>query len=157
VAVAEALARVAPVAPRLKWPNDVLVGSRKVAGILLETRLGRGPVVTVLGIGVNLAQRRFVGGLADRATSVAIETGLAVDRETLLTVLLDTFEAWRRRLEAEGFDVVRRRWIELSDTLGRPVTVDGASGVALDVDADGALILDTAGGRHRVLAGTLET
>jgi BirA family biotin operon repressor/biotin-[acetyl-CoA-carboxylase] ligase len=88
---------------------------------------------------------------------VAIETGLAVDRETLLTVLLDTFEAWRRRLEAEGFDVVRRRWIELSDTLGRPVTVDGASGVALDVDADGALILDTAGGRHRVLAGTLET
>ena len=157
VAVAEALASVAPVSPRLKWPNDVLVGSRKIAGILLETRLGRGPVITILGIGVNLGQRRFVGALADRATSVALETGLTVDREVLLTALLDGLDAWRRRLEAEGFDVVRRRWIELSDTLGREVTVDGARGVARDVDAEGALILDTAGGRHRVLAGALES
>jgi len=164
VAVAEALAAVAPVVPRLKWPNDVLVGPRKIAGILLETKLRTGlavpaptvPATTILGIGVNLGQRHFPPSLADRATSVAIETGLAVDRDALLTALLDRFDAWRQRLEAEGFDVVRRRWIALSDTIGRAVTVDGASGVALDLDAEGALVLDTGGGRRRVLAGALE-
>jgi BirA family transcriptional regulator, biotin operon repressor / biotin---[acetyl-CoA-carboxylase] ligase len=183
VAVAEALAAVAPVVPRLKWPNDVLVGPRKIAGILLETRLGgmtgqvgaraasnrppsilpeqaapatTGPVTTILGIGINLGQRQFSPSLHDRATSVAIETGLAVDREALLTALLDRFDGWRQRLEAEGFDVVRRRWLALSDTIGRAVTVDGASGVALDLDAEGALVLDTGGVRRRVLAGALE-
>ncbi|MGH7311583.1 MAG: biotin--[acetyl-CoA-carboxylase] ligase [Candidatus Rokuibacteriota bacterium] len=157
VAVAEALATVAPVLPRLKWPNDVLVGPRKIAGILLETRLGRAPVTTILGIGVNLGQRHFPPSLEDRATSVAIETGLAVARDTLLTELLDRFDVWRQGLEAEGFDAVRRRWIELSDTIGRSVTVDGTSGVALDLDPDGALILATGGSRRRVLAGALET
>lgn len=157
VAVAEALAAVAPVVPRLKWPNDVLVGPRKIAGILLETRLGRVPVTTILGIGINLGQRQFPPSLRDRATSVAIETGLAVDREALLTALLDGFDVWRQRLEAEGFDVVRRRWLALSDTIGRAVTVDGASGVALDLDAEGALVLETGGVRRRVLAGALET
>jgi len=178
VAVAEALAARAPVVPRLKWPNDVLVGSRKIAGILLETKLhgmtGRvgapasssrppsvipehaAPATTILGIGINLGQRHFPPALAERATSVAIETGLDVDREALLTALLDRFDAWRQRLEAEGFDAVRRRWIALSDTIGRAVNVEGASGVALDLDADGALVLDTGGGRRRVLAGALE-
>ncbi|MGH7308176.1 MAG: biotin--[acetyl-CoA-carboxylase] ligase [Candidatus Rokuibacteriota bacterium] len=181
VAVAEALAAVAPVVPRLKWPNDVLVGARKIAGILLETKLHgmtavaraassgmtegglvkeagapARPVTTILGIGVNLGQRQFPPALGDRATSVAIETGLSVDREALLTALLDRFDVWRQRLEVEGFDGVRRRWLALSDTIGRNVTVDGASGVALDLDTDGALVLDTGGVRRRVLAGTLE-
>jgi BirA family biotin operon repressor/biotin-[acetyl-CoA-carboxylase] ligase len=181
VAVAEALAARAPVVPRLKWPNDVLIGGRKVAGILLETRLHGMTVVagaarpgmtegglfkeaaaptrqitTILGVGINLGQRQFPAALGDRATSVAIETGLTVDREALLTTLLERFDVWRQRLESEGFDVVRRRWLALSDTIGRSVTVDGASGVALDLDADGALILDTGGGRRRVLAGALE-
>jgi BirA family biotin operon repressor/biotin-[acetyl-CoA-carboxylase] ligase len=155
VAVAEALAAVAPLVPRLKWPNDVLVESRKIAGILLETKLGRTPVTTILGVGINLAQRHFPPALADRATSVAIETGLAVDREVLLTALLDRFDVWRRRLEAEGFDVVRRRWIALSDTIGRRVSVGGRVGIAQDLDEDGALILENSDGRQRVVAGEM--
>jgi BirA family biotin operon repressor/biotin-[acetyl-CoA-carboxylase] ligase len=155
VAVAEALAAVAPLVPRLKWPNDVLVESRKIAGILLETKLGRTPVTTILGVGINLAQRHFPPALADRATSVAIETGLAVDREVLLTALLDRFDVWRRRLDAEGFDVVRRRWIALSDTIGRRVSVGGRVGIAQDLDEDGALILENSDGRQRVVAGEM--
>jgi BirA family transcriptional regulator, biotin operon repressor / biotin---[acetyl-CoA-carboxylase] ligase len=155
VAVAEALAAVVPVVPRLKWPNDVLVSSRKIAGILLETKLGRAPATTILGIGINLGQRQFPAALADRATSVAIETGLAVDREVLLTALLDRFDVWRRRLEAEGFDVVRQRWIALSDTIGRRVSVEGRVGIAQDLDQDGALILENGDGRQRVVAGEM--
>jgi BirA family biotin operon repressor/biotin-[acetyl-CoA-carboxylase] ligase len=158
VAVAEALTRAAGLSPRLKWPNDVLVGGRKIAGILLESRasgVGEGGRVTVvLGIGINLAQRLFPVELGQRATSVWLASGRGVDREVLLAALLDAVGEWRRRLEYRGFAAVRTRWRELSDTLGRSVTVDGVSGVAVDVDVDGALVVnDAEGRRHRVVAG----
>jgi BirA family biotin operon repressor/biotin-[acetyl-CoA-carboxylase] ligase len=155
VAVAEALAGVAPLEPRLKWPNDVLVGGLKIAGILLESRLSPVPIV-VIGIGINLTQRRFPAPLAGRATSVALATGRAVDREVVLGALLDRFDAWRSRLGVEGFAPVRARWLALSDTIGRRVSLDGRTGLAVDLDLDGALVLETAGGRHRAVAGALE-
>src|SRR6185503_961367 len=75
VVTAEALRRVAPLAPRLKWPNDVLVNGRKIAGILLESRsVASSEPVLVIGVGVNLGQREFPPELAGRATSVALET-----------------------------------------------------------------------------------
>ncbi len=158
VAVAEALARAAGLSPRLKWPNDVLLGGRKIAGILLESRVSGagegGPVTAVLGIGINLGQRMFPADLGQRATSVWLASGRMVDRDVLLAALLNAVGEWRRRLEYRGFATVRARWRELSDTLGRTVTVDGVSGVAVDVDVDGALLVhDAEGRRHRVVAG----
>lgn len=103
VATAEALRRVARLEPRLKWPNDVLVGGRKIAGILLESRaVASSEPVLVIGVGVNLGQREFPPELAGRATSVALETGHAVDRETMLAALLEEFDAWRARLEGRA-------------------------------------------------------
>ena len=169
VATAEALRRVASVAARVKWPNDVLVEGRKIAGILLESRVRTGaslgppsvqggrtaPVTTVIGIGVNLGQREFPPELAASATSVALETGRALDRETMLAALLAEFDAWRARLEAEGFRPIRERWRLLSDTIGRRVTVDAVSGVATDLDVDGALLIDVGGAIKRVIAGEI--
>jgi BirA family biotin operon repressor/biotin-[acetyl-CoA-carboxylase] ligase len=158
VATAEALRRVAPLSPRLKWPNDVLVGGRKIAGILLESRsMASAEPVLVIGVGVNLGQREFPLELAGRATSVALEAGHPVDRDTLLAALLEEFDAWRARLEGEGFGPVRERWKSLSDTIGRHVTVDGVSGTATDLDADGALLIDTGDGVRRVIAGEIST
>jgi len=128
VAVAEALRRVAKVDARLKWPNDVLVAGKKVAGILLE---------------------------AEGATSIALETGQAPSRESVLAALLEEFDAWRARLEGEGFGPVREAWRRLSDTLGRRVTVDTVTGLAADLDTDGALLIDVAGTLTRVLAGVV--
>lgn len=161
LAVADALARVAGLGARLKWPNDVLVGGRKIAGILLESRLPAaggpgGAGVIAVGIGVNLGQRAFPAGLAARATSVTVETGRVVERDAALTALLDAFDGWRARLEREGLAPVRERWLALADTIGRRVTVDGISGVAVDLDADGALVLEDGARRHRVVAGELE-
>jgi BirA family biotin operon repressor/biotin-[acetyl-CoA-carboxylase] ligase len=161
VAVADALARVAGLSARLKWPNDVLVGGRKLAGILLESRLSPAgglfeAGVVAIGIGVNLAQRAFPAALAARATSIAVETGAVVERDAMLAALLDAFDGWRRHLEGEGLAPVRERWLALADTIGRRVSVDGISGVAVDLDADGALVLEDGGRRHRVLAGELE-
>ncbi|HTO11884.1 MAG TPA: biotin--[acetyl-CoA-carboxylase] ligase [Candidatus Binatia bacterium] len=177
VAVAEALMHAAGLPARLKWPNDVLVNGRKLAGILLEARfsgeIGRAgatsssnspptfppdhapPAPTIaLGIGVNVAQRAFPPELAGRATSVRLAGG-AVDREALLTGLLDALDRWRGRLEREGFAPVRERWRALADTLGRTVTVEGVTGVAVDVDDDGALLLEVDGHRRRVVGGEL--
>ena len=177
VATAEALRRVAPVAARVKWPNDVLVGGKKIAGILLESRARSGvsepgrsflgppsiqaglmdPATTIIiGVGVNLGQREFPPELAGRATSVALETGRAPDRETMLAALLEEFDAWRARLEREGFGAVREQWRMLSDTLGRHVTLDdGVTGNAVDLDVDGALLIDAAGTVRRVIAGEI--
>jgi len=158
VAVAGALTRTAGLTARLKWPNDVLVDGRKIAGILLESRIGAGSddarPTAVLGIGINLTQRMFPADLAQRATSVWLASGRAVDRDVLLSALVDALGEWRRRLEYRGFAPVRERWRALADTLGRTVTVDGVSGVAVDIDGDGALVVnDAEGRRHRVVAG----
>jgi len=167
VATAEALRRVARVETKLKWPNDVLVGGRKIAGILLEARpggraetgssvtAGIPALVTIIGIGINLGQREFPPDLADSATSVALETGRAASRESMLTALLEEFDAWRARLEGEGFGPIREGWRRLSETLGRRVTVDAVTGIAADLDTDGALLIDVGGSLKRVLAGAV--
>jgi BirA family biotin operon repressor/biotin-[acetyl-CoA-carboxylase] ligase len=155
VAVAETLARTAGLAARLKWPNDVLIAGRKIAGILLESRSvgDTATAVVAVGIGVNLAQRAFPAGLAARATSVAIEVGRVVPRDTVLATLLEAFDEWRARVEGDGMATVRARWLALADTIGRRVSIDGVSGVAVDLDPDGALVLEDGGRRHRVVAG----
>ncbi len=154
VAVADAIASVAPVAPRLKWPNDVLIDGRKVAGILLESRLGAEPVV-VLGIGINLTQTAFPPPLRARATSLRLAAGDAPARDVMLAAVLGALDGWRARLETDGFAPVRARWRALSATLGSRVTIDGLSGVAVDLDTDGALLVDDGSGARRVVAGEL--
>jgi BirA family biotin operon repressor/biotin-[acetyl-CoA-carboxylase] ligase len=154
VAVGEALRALTGLDARLKWPNDVLTHGRKIAGILLESRIGAEPLV-VAGIGINLRQRSFPPEVAGSATSVALESGRDVDPETLLGAVLEAFDRWRTRLEGEGFAPLRERWLALADTIGRTVSVAGLEGVAVDLDADGALVLREAHGEHHVVAGEL--
>jgi BirA family biotin operon repressor/biotin-[acetyl-CoA-carboxylase] ligase len=153
VAVARALERLAGVEARLKWPNDVLLEGRKVAGILLESRLD--PPVVVIGIGINVGQSRFPSELADRAVSLAQVTGRQVDHDQLLGAVLDELADGRAHLEREGSGPLRTAWMARSATLGTWVTVDGLRGRAVDLDEDGALVLDDGGRRHRVMAGEL--
>ena len=152
VAVAEALGTTTGLDTRLKWPNDVLVNGRKLAGILLESRMAAEPIV-VAGIGVNLRQRTFSPELAETATSVDLEGGRAVGSEELLEALLDLFDRWKTCLESEGFAPLRSRWLSLADTIGRAVTVGEHAGVAVDLAEDGALVLRQEGSLRRVVAG----
>jgi BirA family biotin operon repressor/biotin-[acetyl-CoA-carboxylase] ligase len=99
----------------------------------------------------------FAPDLGQRATSVWLASGRVVDRDVLLAALLDALGKWRRQLEYRGFAPVRARWRELSDTLGRTVSVDGVTGEAVDIDVDGALVVNgTEGRRHRVVAGDVD-
>lgn len=156
LAVATTLERVAGLPARLKWPNDVLVGGRKIAGVLLEGRVGESTLpVVIVGIGINLAQRQFPAELAGRATSVALATGRAPDRDQTLRTLLTELAGWRARLETEGAGPIREAWLARADTIGQRVEIDGVAGVAVDLDPDGALVLEAAGVRHRVVAGEI--
>ena len=152
IAVAEALETTTGLHVRLKWPNDVVVNGRKLAGILLESRIGAEAIV-VAGIGVNLRQRTFPGALAGTATSVDLEGGRAAGSEELLEALLDAFDRWKTCLESEGFAPLRTRWLALADTIGRAVTVGEHAGVAVDLSEDGALVLRQAGGLKHIASG----
>ncbi len=153
VAVAEALRAVTGLDTRLKWPNDVLVDGAKIAGILLEARGGD---TLVVGFGINVTQREFPPSLVGRATSVALAGGRVPERGELLGAVLAAFDAWRARLEQEGFEPVRSRWSALSDTLGRHVTIGPAAGRALGLDEDGALLVEDGTLLQRVVAGSLD-
>lgn len=160
LATAEALHETAGLEAHLKWPNDVLTRGRKIAGVLLESRVGglagRAPVV-VVGIGVNLGQTGFPPDLEGRATSVWLETGRLLDRDTLLDAVLAGLARWRRRLEDEGFGPLRERWLAQTGTIGHTVTVDGRTGVAVDLDADGALVVREGTNVRRIVAGDVRS
>jgi BirA family biotin operon repressor/biotin-[acetyl-CoA-carboxylase] ligase len=97
VAVAEGLAGQFSIPIRIKWPNDVLIENRKVCGILTESRTIRGQVCFVIGIGINVNQsREFFGSLdlETPATSLALETGQELDRNTLAALLLNSLDHW---------------------------------------------------------------
>jgi BirA family biotin operon repressor/biotin-[acetyl-CoA-carboxylase] ligase len=152
--------RKAGVEVGIKWPNDLLVGGRKVAGILTE--LSAEPDLVhwvVLGIGVNLnsGPGDFPAELRGQATSLSIERGQPVPRALFAAALLSELEQWLDRHAAEGFGPIREAWRERSVTLGREVRVDAEggeiSGVAEDIDASGALLVRGKSGLARVVSG----
>jgi BirA family biotin operon repressor/biotin-[acetyl-CoA-carboxylase] ligase len=148
LAVTDALA-AAGVMGRIRWPNDVLVGGSKISGILPDAVCGTDGRVehAIVGIGINLDQRSFPPELAGQATSLRLLTGRAHDparvEAAVLTALGVRYDAWL----SGGFDALRDAWRSRSSTIGARVRLpDGGDGVAVDVDGDGALLVDAGGG-----------
>jgi BirA family biotin operon repressor/biotin-[acetyl-CoA-carboxylase] ligase len=152
--------RQAGVEASIKWPNDVLVGGRKVAGILTELSAEPDQVHwVVLGLGVNLnaAEDDFPDELREVATSLALERGQPVPRALFAAALLAVLEQWLERHAGEGFAPIRSAWRERSSTLGQEVRVEAdggeVTGVAEDIDEAGALLVRHAGGLARIVSG----
>jgi BirA family biotin operon repressor/biotin-[acetyl-CoA-carboxylase] ligase len=135
----------------VKWPNDVLVGGRKLAGVLVEAvTLGSRVEGIIVGIGVNVHTRVFPEEIADRATSVALVASLggaqAPDRASLLAAILSGLDRDVHVVLARGLGLVRGR-LEAADALrGRRVKNDGRDegeneGVAEGIDDDGRLLV----------------
>ncbi len=149
LAVTDALASAAAVMGRIRWPNDVLVGGSKISGILPDAVCGTDGRVehAIVGIGINLDQRSFPPELAGQATSLRLLTGRAHDparvEAAVLTALSVRYDAWL----SGGFGALRDAWRSRSSTIGTRVGLpDGGDGVAVDVDGDGALLVDVGGG-----------
>jgi BirA family biotin operon repressor/biotin-[acetyl-CoA-carboxylase] ligase len=153
LAAADACADVAGFSPGLKWPNDLVVGDRKLAGVLAEAAFAGDAVQwVVVGIGVNVNwPAELPASLRDIAVAANHVAGRTVDRERLLDRLLAHLDARRASLDAVASDYRAR-----CTTVGREVRVElreeTCTGVALDVDDDGRLVVDVDGTRRTVAA-----
>jgi BirA family biotin operon repressor/biotin-[acetyl-CoA-carboxylase] ligase len=146
---------------RIKWPNDVLVNGKKIAGILLEseTSITQGSFV-IVGIGVNLNTNlaRLSGDVRKHATSIRKEHGSSIEYYEFLDTLLLQFDRFYQLFSAGKFDHIIEEWKKQSDTLGNSIRVESTSdiiqGTAVDVDPSGFLLVKTQDGKIvRVTSG----
>jgi BirA family transcriptional regulator, biotin operon repressor / biotin---[acetyl-CoA-carboxylase] ligase len=157
--VGDALAELAPGlgAVLYKWPNDVLVRDRKIAGILLESEMGphENLAFVIVGIGVNLGSAP--SDTEFPATSIADEGWPPPAPEIALEAVCGHIEIWTRRWQQQGFDPVREAWRARAFALGGQIRarLETATlfGRFVDIDQQGALLLETAGGLQRIPAG----
>jgi len=148
VAVCEAAEEVAPVECRIKWPNDVWIERRKLAGILIEGRPQQG--WTVLGIGLNVTTTRFPGELSETATSLRLAApGSEGEVDEVLGVLLEALTRWLNHPTAG----VLAAWRSRDALRGEPIRWSGGRGTAVGVDDAGALLVETPEGRLALQAG----
>jgi BirA family biotin operon repressor/biotin-[acetyl-CoA-carboxylase] ligase len=161
VAVAEAVHLATGLDATIKWPNDILAGGRKLAGILLEMATDMDSVDYVVvgaGINVNVPRSAFPREIRPLATSVLIETGGPFPRVPLLRRCLESFESSYDLFRAEGFAPILERWKARSGMPGRRVIVRvpgrDLAGTVTDIDENGFLLLRDGDGRdHRIFSG----
>ena len=158
VALAEALENLLPegVPVQCKWPNDVLVEGRKIAGILLESSGAATIDWVVVGCGVNIASHPELTG--NLATSLAAAGAGGVTAVRVLEAFVDRLMAWRARWLEEGIEPLRAAWIARAAKLGETIIVRlpgrEISGRFIDLDRHGALLLELPGGaRETISAG----
>jgi BirA family biotin operon repressor/biotin-[acetyl-CoA-carboxylase] ligase len=165
LAVREAVARMLPQheerdVVRVKWPNDVWVENKKVAGVLAESQLQGGQLVgAVVGFGVNVVTAVFPNELKDSATSLQL-LGASAAREVLLADTLAALEERTNRLLGGGVQTLVPELSKKDALKGRRVRIDQHQGVAAGIDASGRLRLRLEGGTGEsfveVAAGTVE-
>lgn len=157
LAAASAVRRVAEIDVRLKWPNDLMIGERKLAGILAE-RVD-GAIIVGMGLNVSLREDELP---VERATSLAVEKAACTDRDPLLRAILREVESHYREWSAAEGDPdasgLRAAYLARSATVGQEVRVElpGARvliGLATGVDAAGHLVVRSEDGEHSLSAG----
>jgi BirA family biotin operon repressor/biotin-[acetyl-CoA-carboxylase] ligase len=152
LASAEAIRTVAGITVDLRWPNDLMLGSRKAGGILVESKISDGSVdFAVVGIGINVHQRAFADDLATPATSLDLNSGRTVSRQHLLLSLLKSLEREAHGLLEPSAGVTIPARVEQASTWirGRHVEVHGpqaCTGITTGLDENGFLLVRTARG-----------
>jgi BirA family biotin operon repressor/biotin-[acetyl-CoA-carboxylase] ligase len=156
VALARTVAAFGVRGVALKWPNDVLLGGRKLAGVLIELAPDTRTLAAIIGIGLNL---RLPADFPRDVPAAALAEALPElpSRSRLLARLLLELEAALATFEGAGFGAFREPWTARCAHLNAPVTLageaGGVEGVCRGVDDDGALLLETATGIRRVVSG----
>lgn len=163
VALNRAIRETAPLQPFIKWPNDIIIGKKKVGGILTEMSSEIDAVnYVVLGIGlnVNMSASLLTENTSFRATSLIDECGAYTSRVKLVQNFLSEFELTYTKFLVSGFIAIRNEWKELNNTIGSWVKIsDGGrdvEGEAIDIDNDGFLLVRIDNGDiRRIISGDL--
>ena len=161
VALAETVAPLIEQAPVIKWPNDILVNGKKLAGVLSEAACNPERIDhVILGIGLNLNYRvvSMPAEIRRRATSVTDLTGNEIDRESVMIRLIQNLDRCYGELEECGFETLRPRWDKFFGLRGRRVRIENheqvVTGRALGIDRNGALVVeDEFGELQNIYAG----
>jgi BirA family biotin operon repressor/biotin-[acetyl-CoA-carboxylase] ligase len=154
VAVTEGIASATGLSTHVKWPNDVHVAGRKLAGILAEGAASH----LILGIGINVQPAAYPPDIASRATSIEAELGRPVDRGLVLAECLAAFASRYRELRENRAAGIVEAWrMRAAPMLGRRVEWESAgqrcTGLAENIDDDGALVVKVAAGTLRIRSG----
>ena len=158
VAATDALWNEAEVSAGIKWPNDLIVSDCKLSGILCEGVLGQ----AVCGIGVNLLQDAdfFARAELPHGTSLMMETGRACSAPRLAAAIANQLEPWLDQLEKRQIDALIARFRERCVSIGREVRAISPTGeltgIAVDIDPEGRLVIEHTGGRTAVSAGEVQ-
>lgn len=161
LAAASAIQQATSLAIDLRWPNDLLIGPRKLGGILVEARTESALIAhAVVGIGINVHHRAFPADLATPATSLDLETGTRNSRQPLLVALLKSLEAEAAALtDPRALETISHRVQQASTWIsGRRVHIHGpqaCTGITAGLDANGFLLVRTNGGLVTVQTGGL--
>ncbi|TPV96759.1 MAG: biotin--[acetyl-CoA-carboxylase] ligase [Myxococcales bacterium FL481] len=165
VAVREAIVQVGRLDDdrvELKWPNDVLIDRRKVAGILCESRIGANAATLVIGIGCNVQRRSFDAAVEVPATSIVASGGdPRTSRTAVLTSVLEGLEALLEQYAERGFGAVRPRYEPHSAVVGETVRLYGGAGaprlvVVHRLDDEGRLVVTPVGATETEVVGAGE-
>lgn len=158
IAVCGAVERICGVRPGLKWPNDPVLGGKKVCGILAELVTDdSGRLCLVVGIGINVAQRRedFTPEVAEMAASLEMILGKPVSRPALAAALLEELDRAYGALECGDLAEYRARCRQDCVNLGKPVRLMGPDGPeeaeAVDIDRDFGLVVRTPDGKEKAV------
>ena len=161
VAVAETLDPYCPGKVSLKWPNDVQIGGKKVCGILTQMKTATGVidfVVVGIGVNVNWNLKEFPEDIQKMATSLSVEAGREVSRLELIILLYENLAKCYSELSQNGFAPLRKKWLDRTTMIGKPVSVifgkETIIGEAADLDEDGSLVILVDGNKKvKVAAG----
>lgn len=157
-AIVNAVQQVLGIEAKVKWPNDILLKGRKVAGILSEMiispNLQKGFILGV-GVNVNGLEEQFPVELQHTVTSLRMVKGTPVQREAFLSVLINQLEKWYDCFQEGQASFILEQWKNSSETMGKTVKVylpQGCFyGIAKDLEGDGALILEKSNGEKQTI------
>lgn len=158
VAVAEAIEEVTHLRVEAKWPNDLLIGKKKVAGILIEGSFkDNSSEYVILGIGINVNQTSFPDDLMQKATSLSHVSDNEVNRIDLFRETLRSLERNYINVCTVGFPPILSAWLSRSSLMDKPISISqqGAliTGVVKGLNSDGGLVIQTDESTQTVFAG----
>lgn len=162
LSVAQAIENTIGGRAEIKWPNDILIRRKKVAGVLVETAAQAGMVdYVVVGIGLNINQAQFPDDLAECATSLFLETGVAYDQPTIFVSLMGFLDANYARFQSGDDASILSMWRAHCDMFGKHITFyQGESkreGIVLDIDERGFLKIKIEQKEERLSQAEIQT
>lgn len=153
-----AVCRAVGAGAQIKWPNDIVINGKKLCGILTEMSSEKNMINSIVcGIGVNVNTEAFPDEISHRATSLYIEGGQKLNRNTLIARILNEFEYCYKKFLASGLEPLLDEYCKHCVTVGREVNVmfknETVTGTAVGLDSDGSLLVKTDSGTARVTSG----